>query len=101
MFPYDRATASGNGLVQGCLAWPPTPPPALGDGDAAARLPAVPALLLAGDRDLSTPLAGAQDEAAQASDGRLVTFRGAGHAVQLLARDLTAVRRTLAQFLDR
>jgi pimeloyl-ACP methyl ester carboxylesterase len=100
VFPYDRATASGNGLVQGCLAWPPTPPPALSDGDAAARLPAVPALLLAGDRDLSTPLAGAQDEAAQASDGRLVTFRGAGHAVQLLARDLTAVRRTLAQFLD-
>ena len=24
LYPFDRATATGNGLAQGCLDWPPT-----------------------------------------------------------------------------
>ena len=36
LFPFNRATAYGNGLAQGCLHWPPTAPPAVPDGDPAA-----------------------------------------------------------------
>jgi pimeloyl-ACP methyl ester carboxylesterase len=80
-WPFDRATAAGNGFIRTCLYWPPTPaPPVL----AAPRtpLPRVPVLLLAGGRDLSTPLAGARAQAALAPDSRLVVVPGAGHSVQ-------------------
>src|SRR6185369_8498937 len=46
-WPFDLATAAGNGFIRTCLYWPPTPaPPVL----AAPRgpLPRVPVLLLAG-----------------------------------------------------
>jgi pimeloyl-ACP methyl ester carboxylesterase len=77
--PYDRATIVGNGYAQLCLRWPPTPaPPAPRTGD----LPAVPTLLLAGDRDLSTPLPWAREQAAHTPNGRLVVVRGSGHSVQ-------------------
>jgi pimeloyl-ACP methyl ester carboxylesterase len=77
--PYDRATIAGNGYAQLCLRWPPTPaPPAPRTGD----LPAVPTLLLAGDRDLSTPLPWAREQAAHTPRGRLVVVHGAGHSVQ-------------------
>jgi pimeloyl-ACP methyl ester carboxylesterase len=99
LYPFDRTTAIGNGLAQGCLDWPPTPPPALPDGPAANRLTPVPVLLLSGDRDLSTPLAWARAEAAMAPDGRLLEVRGAGHSVQLRARN-PEVRRTVARFLS-
>ncbi len=99
LYPFDRATASGNGLAQGCLAWPATTPPEVGDGAPGASLPAVPVLLLAGERDLSTPLPWAQAEAAMAPRGELLEVPGAGHSVQLRARD-RAVRRAVARFLQ-
>ena len=86
VWPFDRATALGNGLVRQCLSWPPTPatpPPTPG-----ARLPDVPVLLLAGDRDLSTPLEWARREAALAPAGKLVVVAGAGHSVQSRARNV-------------
>ena len=43
---------------------------------------AVPALLLAGDRDLSTPLAWAREEATHAPQGTLVIVHGASHSIQ-------------------
>lgn len=98
LYPFDRVTAIGNGLVQGCLAWPATPPPDVPDGAPGAPLPPVPVLLLAGERDLSTPLPWARAEAALAPRGRLLEVPGAGHSVQLRARD-PAVRRTVARFL--
>ncbi len=98
LYPFDRATATGNGLAQGCLGWPPTRPPALGDGAPGAKLPAVPVLLFSGEHDLSTPLAWARAEAAMAPDGHLLEVAGAGHSVQLRARD-PRVRLTLARFL--
>ena len=98
LYPFDRATARGNGLAEGCLGWPPTQPPAVGDGAAAAQLPPVPVLLLSGGRDLSTPRAWARAEAALAPDGQLLEVPGAGHSVQLRARD-PAVRRAVARFL--
>jgi pimeloyl-ACP methyl ester carboxylesterase len=77
--PYDRATIVGNGYAQLCLRWPPTPaPPAPRTDD----LPAVPTLLLAGDRDLSTPLPWAREQAAHTPQSRLVVVHGAGHSVQ-------------------
>lgn len=99
LYPFDRATATGNGLAQGCLAWPPTQPPALPDGAPAAKLPPVPVLLFSGLRDLSTPLAWARAEAGMAPDGQLLEVAGAGHSVQLRARD-PRVRQTLARFLS-
>jgi pimeloyl-ACP methyl ester carboxylesterase len=98
LYPFDRATAVGNGLAQGCLDWPPTQPAAVPDGAAAQRLPPVPILLLSGERDLSTPLAWARAEAAMAPHGQLLEVPGAGHSVQLRAHD-PAVRRSLAGFL--
>ena len=76
--PFDRATVVANGLAQTCLRWPPTPAPAAPTGD----LPPVPTLLLAGDRDLSTPLSWAREQAARTPQGRLVVVRGTGHSVQ-------------------
>ncbi len=98
LYPFDRATAIGNGLVQGCLAWPATTRPDVPDGAAAAELPPVPVLLLSGERDLSTPLPWARAEAAMAPRGRLLEVPGAGHSVQLRASD-AGVRRVVARFL--
>jgi pimeloyl-ACP methyl ester carboxylesterase len=99
-FPFDRATATGSGLPRGCVEWPPTDPPAVPSGDPSAPLPRVPVLLFGGERDLSTPLEWARQEASRAPEGRLVAVAGAGHSVQLRARD-PAVRRILAGFLGR
>ena len=98
LYPFDRATAIGNGLAQGCLAWPATPPPDVPDGASSDPLPPVPVLLLSGERDLSTPLPWARAEAALAPRGRLLEVPGAGHSVQLRARD-PQVRQTVARFL--
>lgn len=98
LYPFDRATALGNGLAQGCLAWPATRPPDVPDGASGAELTPVPVLLLSGERDLSTPLPWARAEAALAPRGQLLEVPGAGHSVQLRARD-PAVRRTVARFL--
>jgi len=98
LYPFDRATAIGNGLAQGCLAWPATSPPDVPDGASSAQLPPVPVLLLSGERDLSTPLPWARAEAALAPRGHLLEVPGAGHSVQLRARD-PAVRRAVARFL--
>ena len=92
--PFDRATATENGLVGECLPWPPTASTARAD----ARLPNVPTLLLAGDRDLSTPLEWSRLEAEKAPGARLLVVKGAGHDVQLRARS-NAGRDALAAFL--
>jgi pimeloyl-ACP methyl ester carboxylesterase len=57
----------------------------------------VPTLLLAGDKDLSTPLEWARTERSHAPGGTLVVVRGAGHSVQSQKRP--AVERELARFL--
>jgi pimeloyl-ACP methyl ester carboxylesterase len=79
VWPFDRATASENGIMRQCLPWPPTPPtPAPPRG---AKILA-PVLLLAGDHDLSTPLPWPRHELALLPHGRLVIVHGAGHSVQ-------------------
>jgi pimeloyl-ACP methyl ester carboxylesterase len=79
VWPFDRATAAGNGFIQTCLYWPPSAPSPAAPH---AELPRVPVLLLAGGHDLSTPLAGARAQAALAPDGRLFVVPTAGHSVQ-------------------
>jgi pimeloyl-ACP methyl ester carboxylesterase len=98
-FPYNRATALGNGIGKGCTQWPSTIPPALADGDSASALPPIPVLLLSGQRDLSTPLAWARQEAQNAPRGHLLVVRATGHSVQTRSRD-PVMMRTLRQFLD-
>jgi pimeloyl-ACP methyl ester carboxylesterase len=89
--PYDRATASGNGIALQCLYWPPVRDPA---PPAEGTLPPAPTLLLAGEQDLSTPLEWARREARTAPDGHLMIVPGAGHSVQLqrIPNVLAAVR---------
>jgi pimeloyl-ACP methyl ester carboxylesterase len=94
--PFDRATALGNGIVRTCLLWPPspaTPPPA-----PRARLPNIPVLLLAGDRDLITPIELARREATAAPRATLVVVAGAGHSVQFRAVS-DAGKRAINRFL--
>jgi pimeloyl-ACP methyl ester carboxylesterase len=93
LYPFDRATALGNGFVRQCLPWAPT---------AATPLPhgklTVPTLLVNGDHDLSTPLEWAREELALTTHGRLVVVLGAGHSVQSRAVSnlgRTAVKRFL------
>jgi pimeloyl-ACP methyl ester carboxylesterase len=83
IWPFTRAVASANGIVRTCLYWPREPAPAVPRG----KLPPVPTLLLAGDRDLSTPLAWARQELALAPRGTLIVVPKAGHSVQLRAVD--------------
>ncbi|MGZ4180523.1 MAG: alpha/beta fold hydrolase [Solirubrobacteraceae bacterium] len=98
LYPWDRATALGNGLAVGCEQWPATKPPAVPTGNVSGDLPRVPVLLFSGERDLSTPLAWGRAEAAKAPEGRLVVVPRAGHSVQLRSTNAGA-REVLAQFL--
>jgi len=92
VYPYDYETAKGNGVVRQCLFWPPTgPAPKL-----PADLPNVPTLLLAGTKDLSTPLEDARAEAAHAPGGKLIVVPGAGHSVQ--SQEPPQVKKALAAF---
>ena len=80
VWPFDAKTAADDGFVQTCLNWPLTPPAP--EASPTSKLPAVPTLILAGDRDLSTPLAWAQEEAASAPLAKLVIVHGAAHSIQ-------------------
>ena len=80
VWPFDAKTAADDGFVQTCLNWPLTPPAP--EASPTSKLPAVPTLILAGDRDLSTPLAWAQEEAASAPLAKLVIVHGASHSIQ-------------------
>ncbi len=78
-WPFDRATALGNGLAQVCQDWPRfkvTPPPKPG------RI-AQPVLFIAGQYDLSTPVEYARRELRRSPRGRLVVVPRAGHAIAL------------------
>jgi pimeloyl-ACP methyl ester carboxylesterase len=93
--PFDLATAAGNGIVQGCLYWPPEPVHAPRTGGVLH----MPVLLLEGGRDLSTTIAWARQEAAFAPASRLVVVADDGHSVQ--SRGMTAqVSAALGAFLQ-
>ena len=95
-WPFTRATAAGNGLIQTCLPWPATPP--VPSPPPASKLPSVPVLLVNGDHDLSTPLEWAREEARLAPRGKLVVVHGASHSVQSRERG-NAGRAAVTAFL--
>ncbi|MDG4821385.1 alpha/beta hydrolase [Asanoa sp. WMMD1127] len=77
-WPFPTEVAGEQGIIQTCESWPssrPNPTPPL-------RRLTMPVLLLAGDRDLSTPLAWAQEQARQTPQGELVVVPGMGHSIQ-------------------
>ncbi|MGH3378479.1 MAG: alpha/beta hydrolase [Actinoallomurus sp.] len=76
-WPYTRATSAGSGFVQECLRWHSRP-----SAEPPARLPNVPVLLVNGDRDLSTPMEWAFEEARHAPNGKVVIVKGASHSIQ-------------------
>lgn len=80
VWPYDRATAAGNGWNVTCLSWPSTPAPA--DPAPGTKL-WTPALMLVGGNDLSTPEEWAQREHRMAPRSRLIVLPGAGHGSHL------------------
>jgi pimeloyl-ACP methyl ester carboxylesterase len=94
--PFDEIAARRDSIAQACLRWPPTgttPPPPPG------RPPNVPALLLAGQDDLRTPVQDAAAVAAAFPRARLVTLGGTGHDVQG-SDDTGCASRALGRFLS-
>ncbi|WP_103338179.1 alpha/beta fold hydrolase [Amycolatopsis sp. CA-126428] len=77
-WPYTTGVATQQGFIQSCLPWPAERPAS----NPSSRLPDVPVLLLNGDRDLSTPLEWAREEAARAPHGQLVIVPGESHSIQ-------------------
>lgn len=77
-WPYTAQVAVNQYFVQTCARWPSVRPAS----NPAAGLPNVPVLLLNGDRDLSTPLEWARQEAAAVPNGKLVVVKGASHSIQ-------------------
>jgi pimeloyl-ACP methyl ester carboxylesterase len=92
VWPFEPRTAVEQGFVATCRYWPPSRPDPKPRFD---RL-TMPVLLLAGDRDVATPVDWARSVAAQASRAQLVVVPGMGHVIQ--GRDATgdaAVRQFL------
>jgi pimeloyl-ACP methyl ester carboxylesterase len=87
--PFERSTVTGNGIMQQCLYWPPTPPTP--QPQPGAKILA-PTLVLAGDRDLSTPLPWPRAELKLLPHGRLVLVHGMGHSTQRNPQAQSAVR---------
>ncbi|SCL58842.1 TAP-like protein [Micromonospora eburnea] len=78
VWPFEPKTAVGHGVVQGCRHWPPSRP---NPQPPHPRL-TMPVLLINGDRDVSTPLEWAVEQAERTPRGKLVTIPGMGHSIQ-------------------
>jgi pimeloyl-ACP methyl ester carboxylesterase len=94
LYPFDAASVRGGAAVATCQPWPRVRPSRL--DLTASRLPGVPALFLAGDRDLTTPVDSVRAEVRASPDARLVVIRGAGHVTTAMSAKARAeVRRFL------
>ncbi|MEU7070097.1 alpha/beta fold hydrolase [Streptomyces narbonensis] len=78
VWPFERETAGAQGIPRTCLPWPASRP----NQAAPRRTLTMPVLILAGDRDLSTPVRWARDLAAVTPRAELVVLTGAGHSTQ-------------------
>jgi pimeloyl-ACP methyl ester carboxylesterase len=78
VWPFVARTTVAQGFVSGCRYWPPSRP----NPDPPRSRLTMPVLLLNGDRDLSTPLEWAEDQAAVTPHGQLVVIEGMGHSIQ-------------------
>jgi pimeloyl-ACP methyl ester carboxylesterase len=86
VWPFTPQDTLRQGNAVFCRFWPPARSNAR---PVLATLP-MPVLLLAGERDLSTPLEWAQSVAGHAPKGRLVVIAGAGHSLQGRSADADA-----------
>jgi pimeloyl-ACP methyl ester carboxylesterase len=77
VWPFDVATAVGQGLVGSCRYWPSVPAPAPVSGTLD-----MPVLLLNGERDLSTPLPWAVASKGNYTKGVVVEVPDMGHSIQ-------------------
>lgn len=77
-WPFEPETAIEQGIIQGCRHWPPSRP---NPRPPHSQL-TMPVLLVNGDRDLSTPVEWAREQAARTPHGRLVVIAGMGHSIQ-------------------
>ncbi|MBX6356531.1 MAG: alpha/beta fold hydrolase, partial [Micromonosporaceae bacterium] len=77
-WPFEPETAVGQGIIQGCRYWPPARP----NVQPKHHRLTMPVLLINGDRDLSTPLEWAREQAARTPRGKLVVIHGMGHSIQ-------------------
>ena len=94
LYPFDAASVRGGAAIATCQPWPPVRPSRL--DLAATKLPGVPTLFLAGDRDLTTPVDSVRDEVRASPDARLVVIKGAGHVTTAMSAEARAeVRRFL------
>ncbi|MDX6669224.1 MAG: hypothetical protein QOK04_2604, partial [Solirubrobacteraceae bacterium] len=93
--PFDAIAARRDSIAQSCLRWPPTETPT---PSPPATPPNVPALLLAGQDDLRTPVADAAAVAAALPRARLLTLAGTGHDVEG-SDDTGCVSRAFGNFL--
>lgn len=92
--PFDPETLIADGGLDLCSAWPEAPAPAT-----PTALPDVPALLLAGEEDLRTPLEDAQAVAAQMPRARLLAVPAVGHSVLGFTAEQGCPTRAVRAFL--
>lgn len=97
LWPFDQETAKNHGIMHLCLPYPRT---AVRPVAQPYKLPPVPALLLAGTRDLSTPVEWARWQLSRTPRGELVVLEGFGHSVQSRTTDDRG-RKAVEAFLDR
>jgi pimeloyl-ACP methyl ester carboxylesterase len=94
LWPFTAETARTNGFLRTCELWPPEPDLAVPSSQLSLR--GVSALILRGDRDLSTLLAWAERAHADLPGSRLVVVPGVGHSVQGTSE---TAREAVARFL--
>lgn len=80
LWPFDARTARTNGLLRTCELWPPEPDTPVPTADLSLR--GVHALILRGDRDLSTLAVWAERVHRAIPGSRLLVVPGVGHSVQ-------------------
>jgi pimeloyl-ACP methyl ester carboxylesterase len=90
LFPFERATASQSGAAGSCIHWPVT---GLDRARSTEPVPDVPTLILAGTRDVRTPLENADEVGALLPRSMRVVVQSRGHSLLTAAqcaRDATA-----------
>ncbi len=97
LWPFDQETAKNHGIMHLCLPYPRT---AVRPVAQPRKLPPIPTLLLAGSRDLSTPVEWARWQLSRTPRGELVVLDGLGHSVQSRTTDDRG-RKAVEAFLDR
>lgn len=94
LWPFTAETARTNGFLRTCELWPPEPDQPVPSAQLSLR--GASALILRGDRDLSTLLTWAERAHADLPGSRLVVVPGVGHSVQGTSQ---TAREEVARFL--